>query len=495
MSTSDTTTETFDSLDPASGEVVGTYPVHDAAAVDAAVDRARIAAHWWGELGFAGRAERLQRWKGVITRRMAQLGEVVHAETGKPHPDAQLEIVLAIDHIAWAAKHARKVLGPQRRSPGLLLANFSATVQYDPMGVVGVIGPWNYPVFTPMGSIAYALAAGNAVVFKPSEYTPGVGRWLVEAFAEAVPEQPVLQLVTGFGETGAALCRAGVDKVAFTGSAKTGRRVMGACAETLTPVVIEGGGKDSLLVDADADLDAAADAAAWGGLSNAGQTCVGVERVYVHEKVHDEFLAKLVAKVKEVRPGSDPGAQIGPITMPAQLDVIRGHIQDALARGGKALTGGADAVGERFVQPTVLVDVPEDSAAVTEETFGPTLTVARVRDMDDAVERANATRYGLGNTVFSKARGVELARKLKSGMVAVNSVISFAGIPSLPFGGVGESGFGRIHGPDGLREFSRAKAIAKPRFRAPLELTTFSRTDKVDKVVAKLITALHGGKK
>ncbi|HEY4022091.1 MAG TPA: aldehyde dehydrogenase family protein, partial [Pseudonocardiaceae bacterium] len=234
--------ETFDSLNPATGEVVASYPIDDTATVDAAVDRARIAAHWWAGLGFAGRAERLQRWKGVLTRRMAQLGEVSHAETGKPHSDAQLEIVLAIDHIAWAAKNARKVLGPHRRSPGLLLANFVATVEYEPMGVVGVIGPWNYPVFTPMGSIAYALAAGNAVVFKPSEYTPGVGKWLVDSFAEVVTEQPVFQLITGYGETGDALCRAGVDKLAFTGSARTGRKVMAACAETLTPVVIEGGG-------------------------------------------------------------------------------------------------------------------------------------------------------------------------------------------------------------------------------------------------------------
>ncbi len=483
---------TFDSLDPNTGDVLASYPIHDVATVDAAVDRARIAAHWWAGLGFAGRAERLQRWKGVLTRRMAQLAEVVHAETGKPHADAQLEIVLAIDHIAWAAKHARKVLGVHRRSPGLLLANFVATVEYEPLGVVGVIGPWNYPVFTPMGSIAYALAAGNAVVFKPSEYTPGVGKWLVDAFSEVVTEQPVLQLLTGFGETGSALCRSGVDKLAFTGSARTGRKVMGACAENLTPVVIEGGGKDSLLVDSDADLDAAADAALWGGMSNAGQTCVGVERVYVHQQVHEEFTAKLVEKAKQLRAGGDAGAKLGPITMPSQLKVISEHIADAISRGGRALVGGPDAVGERYVQPTVLVDVPEDSRAVTEETFGPTLTVAKVRDMDDAVERANATRYGLGNTVFSKSRGVELARRLRSGMVSINSVISFAGIPSLPFGGVGESGFGRIHGPDGLREFARSKAIARPMFPAPLELTTFARTEKVDKLVAKLITVLHG---
>jgi acyl-CoA reductase-like NAD-dependent aldehyde dehydrogenase len=178
--------------------------------------------------------------------------------------------------------------------------------------------------------------------------------------------------------------------------------------------------------------------------------------------------------------------------MPKQLGVIRDHIADALNRGGKALLGGADSVGDRFAQPTVLVDVPEDAKAVTDETFGPTITIAKVRDMDEAVAKANATRYVLGNTVFSKRRGTELAQRLRSGMVAINSVISFAGIPSLPFGGVGDSGFGRIHGPDGLREFTRSKAIARPRFRAPLQLTTFSRPEKTDKLVAKLVTLLHG---
>ncbi|MFL6143386.1 MAG: aldehyde dehydrogenase family protein [Labedaea sp.] len=483
---------TFDSLNPATDEVVGTHPVNTADEVAAAVARAHEAAAWWQGLGFAGRAERLRRWKGMITRRAGQLAEVVHAETGKPHGDAMLEIVLAIDHTAWAAKHASKVLGPQKRSAGLLMSNQAATVEYQPLGVIGVIGPWNYPVFTPMGSIVYALAAGNAVVFKPSEYTPGVGRWLVDSFADIVPEQPVFQLLTGFGETGAALCRAGVDKLAFTGSPGTGRKIMAACAETLTPVLIEAGGKDALLVDADADLDAAADAAVWGGMSNAGQTCVGVERVYVHEQVYDSFVDKVVAISKQVRAGSDEAAQIGPITMPGQLQVIRRHIADALARGGRALVGGADAVGDRFVQPTVLVDVPEDSVAVTEETFGPTLTIAKVADMEEAVTKANATRYGLAATVFSKRRGMELARRLRSGMTSVNSVISFAGIPSLPFGGVGESGFGRIHGPEGLKEFTRAKAIARQRFKPMMTLTTFSRTPKTDARVAKLITLLHG---
>ncbi|GAB3485601.1 aldehyde dehydrogenase family protein [Amycolatopsis cihanbeyliensis] len=484
--------ETFDSLNPATDEVVGTHPVHTAADVEQAVARAREAAAWWDSLGYAGRAERLRRWKGVLARRLAQLCEVVHTETGKPRGDAQLEAVLAIEHIAWAGKHAGKVLGRQRRSPGLLLSNQAATVEYQPLGVVGVIGPWNYPVYTPMGSISYALAAGNAVVFKPSEYSPGVGKWLVDAFQEVVPEHPVLQLVTGFGPTGAALTGAGVDKIAFTGSTATGKKIMASAAETLTPVVIEAGGKDPLLVDADADLDAAAEATVWGAFSNAGQTCVGVERVYVHERVHDEFVAKVVELSGQVRGGSDEGAQYGPMTMRSQLDVIRGHIADALARGGRALTGGPEAVGDRCVQPTVLVDVPEDSEAVREETFGPTVTIAMVADMDEAVEKANNSRYGLASTVFAKRRGMELARRLRTGQTAINAPLSFAGIASLPFGGVGDSGFGRIHGPEGLREFARPKAIARQRFSALLALTTFARTEKTDALVAKLTAVLHG---
>jgi aldehyde dehydrogenase (NAD+) len=394
---------------------------------------------------------------------MAELADVVHRETGKPLADAKLEIGLAVQHLAWAAAHAGKVLGRRRVPPGLLLAHQSASVEYLPFGVVGVIGPWNYPVFTPMGSIGYALAAGNAVVFKPSELTPGVGVWLADSLEEVLPGRALLQAVVGGSETGEALCRAKIDKLAFTGSTATGRRVMSTCAENLTPVLIEAGGKDALLVDEDADLEAAADGAVWGACANAGQTCTGVERVYVHERVYDEFLTRLVDKAKDVDATDDVRAKIGPITMPSQLDVIRGHIDDALARGGRAVLGGPEAVGDRFVQPTILVDVPEDSTAVTEETFGPTMTVTKVKDMDEAVALTNASRYGLGSTVFSKSRGMETAERLRVGMTAINGVITFAGVPSLPFGGIGDSGFGRIHGPDGLKEFCYAHAITRQR--------------------------------
>src|SRR5918994_7030008 len=218
-----------------------------------------------------------------MAQRIDELTELMHREGGKPLDDALIEATTALEHLDWAARKAEKVLGPRRVSAGLLMANQAASLEYEPLGVVGVIGPWNYPILTPVGSIAYALAAGNAVVFKPSEYTPIVGQWLVDTFAEVVPEQPVLQAVHGLGDVGAALCRSGVDKLAFTGSTATAKKVMAACADTLTPVLLEAGGKDAMIVDADADLDAAAEACVWGALTNAGQTCVGIERVYAVE--------------------------------------------------------------------------------------------------------------------------------------------------------------------------------------------------------------------
>jgi acyl-CoA reductase-like NAD-dependent aldehyde dehydrogenase len=491
--------ETFESVNPATGEVLATYGIDSEREVASAVRRARSAAQWWGGLSFADRRLRLLAWKSHLTRSMGRLTQLVHDETGKPLDDATLEVVNTILHLDWAARHAHSVLKPRRVRSGIAMANQASSVEYHPLGVIGVIGPWNYPVFTPMGSIAYALAAGNAVVFKPSELTTGVGQWLVWSFTEVLSEvfgdtEPVLQLVTGLGDTGAQLARSGVSKLAFTGSAATARKVLAAAAETLTPVLAECGGKDALLVAADADLDAAADAAAWGAMSNAGQTCVGVERVYVAEAVYHSFLDKLADRVAKLRPGDDVRAAYGPMTMPAQVDVVRRHLADAVARGGRALHGGLDSVRSPYIHPIVLVDVPADSAAEREETFGPVVSVTSVPSLADAVRMANASPYALGSAVFTKRRraGLQAARALRSGMTSVNSVVSFAAVPSLPFGGSGESGFGRIHGADGLREFSRAKAITRQRMRPLVRTTTFQRSDQDMERIVKLVTVLHG---
>jgi succinate-semialdehyde dehydrogenase / glutarate-semialdehyde dehydrogenase len=484
------------SLNPATGDVVATFGVTGAAAVRRAVACARDAASWWGGLDWAARRGRLICWQRLIVGGMDELAELMRAEVGKPADDARLEIIAAVEHLHWAATHARRVLRPRRVAPGPLAMNLAATVEYEPLGVVGVIGPWNYPVLTPMGSLAFALAAGNAIVFKPSEYSPASGVWLARRFAEAVPEQPVLQVIPGYGATGAALCRAGVDKVAFTGSPATGRKIMATCAETLTPVVIEGGGKDAAIIDADADVAAAADAVAFGAMGNAGQTCVGIERAYVADAVYDEFLRRLSGIASRVRVGSADDAQVGPLTMPGQPEIVRQHIEDAIARGGRAVYGGPESVRPPYAGPVILTGVPEDSVAVTDETFGPTITVTRVADVDEAIAKANATRYGLGSAVFARDRrsALSIARRLRSGMASINSVQGFAMVSGLPFGGRGDSGFGRIHGADGLREFAHPKAITRQRFKPAAKLLSFDRTAKDMTTTLRLVRLLRGAR-
>ncbi|WP_433827057.1 aldehyde dehydrogenase family protein [Actinoplanes sp. CA-015351] len=478
------------STNPATGDEAGRVPVADEKAVVAAVERAKAAAIWWQSIGFEGRKVRLLRWRTLLVERIQELAELTYAEAGKPVTDGIIEVTAAVEHLDWAAKNAKRVLGPRKVRTRLLLAEHSGHLEYQPFGVVGVIGPWNYPIVTPIGPISGALAAGNTVVFKPSEYTPVVGQWLADTFAEIVPEHPVLQVVHGFGDVGGALCRSGVGKVSFTGSTATGKKVMMACAENLVPVVIEAGGKDALIVDADADVSAAAEAAVWGSMTNAGQTCIGIERVYAVAPVYDAFVEAVVAKAGTLRTGEE----IGPITMPKQLDIIRDHIEDALAKGGRAVLGGASSVQAPYVAPTVLVDVPADSSEMREETFGPTLTITKVRDADEAVEKANDTPYGLGGSVFAKKNGIRIARRLRSGMVAVNGTLTFVGMGNLPFGGVGESGFGRIHGEDGLREFARPKAITVRRAKSLLPAMTFERTPAQVQQIVKALRLLYGRK-
>jgi aldehyde dehydrogenase (NAD+) len=483
---------TFESLNPATGAVIGTFPVHGEDEVNAAVGQAHNAAAWWRGLGFDGRERRMKAFKAVLANRGDELCELIHLETGKPVDDARIELVLAIEHMDWAVRHASKVLGPRRVPTTMNYLNHRATLEYLPVGVVGVIGPWNYPLHTPMGSITYALAAGNAVVYKPSEYTPACGEWIVEAFNDVVGEHPVLQLVTGEGTTGAALCRSRVNVIAFTGSARTGRKVMAACAENLTKVVMECGGNDAMIVAADADIDAAAAAAVWGGCSNAGQTCAGVERVFVEAPVYDEFVAKAVAAAQQLKAGRELGDAFGPITMPSQIDVISEHLREALDAGATALVGGLESIRAPFVDPVVLVDVPADAKLMTEETFGPLLPITKVKDLGEAVRLANDSTYGLGAAVFAGEDGEAVARQLNVGMVSVNSVLTFAALPALPFGGRGESGFGRIHGEDGLREFATPRGMTVKRFNVPADAARFDRHPKLMSLLAKATKLRHG---
>jgi len=482
------TTATFDKADPATGEVIAQYKNFSRDEVFTCVDSAHLASLRWAEFGFTARKRTLLKWASNITKNQKEIAQLVASECGKPIGDASLEVSIAIDHIAWAAKHAEQIMRKQDRPSGLLMFNMKAQVQRSPLGVVGVIGPWNYPIFTPMGSIAYALAAGNTVVFKPSEYTPGVGKWLADSFAQIAPFENILSTVTGLPDTGKALTESAVNKISFTGSTRTAKKVAASCAERMIPVVLECGGKDPVIVDTDADLKLAAEYALWSAMANAGQSCIGAERVYVVESVADQFIEIITNMAKKIQIGKD----YGPATMPSQLNVIQSHLDDAKARGAKFLVGGADSVKGAFVEPVIMVDVPEDSTAMTQETFGPTLAINKVLNTDEAIRLSNASSYGLAAAVFSKGNGEQIASKLACGMVSINSVFLFAAIPSVPFGGVKDSGYGRIHGAEGLLEYTYARTVVKTRFKIPLKFTSFGRTKLSEKVLTTLIKRLHG---
>ena len=482
------TSATFEKCDPATGEVIGQYQNFSQDEVFACVDAANLANARWQEFGFTARKKTLLKWASFITKNQKEIAQLVASECGKPIGDASLEVSIAIDHIAWAAKHAEQIMRKQDRPAGLLMFNMKAQVQRSPLGVVGVIGPWNYPIFTPMGSIAYALAAGNTVVFKPSEYTPGVGKWLADSFAQIAPFENILTTVTGLPDTGRALTESAVNKISFTGSTRTAKKVAASCAERMIPVVLECGGKDPVIVDTDADLKLAAEYALWSAMANAGQSCIGAERVYVVESVAEQFIEIITKLAKKIEVGKD----YGPATMPSQLKVIQSHLDDAKAMGAKFLVGGTDSVKGAFVEPVIMVDVPESSTAMTQETFGPTLAINKVINTDEAIRLSNASSYGLAAAVFSKRNGERIASKLACGMVSINSVFLFAAVPSVPFGGYKDSGYGRIHGAEGLLEYTYARTVVKTRFKIPLKFTSFGRTRLSEKILTTLIKRLHG---
>jgi acyl-CoA reductase-like NAD-dependent aldehyde dehydrogenase len=482
--------ERLSSFNPTTGALVGSVPIHTPAEVDAAVARARAAAATWGGLSFAARGEELAVFRRNLAAATDELVALLREENGKPELEAVVEVLQSLGHLAHATGRAEKALAP-RKVPSGMLANFRATISYHPLGVVGVIGPWNYPLYTPFGSIAYALAAGNTVVWKPSELTPLVAVKVAEIAARSFALPDVLQVVTGAGATGGALARAAVDKLAFTGSAPTGRRVMIAAAERLTPVLLELGGKDPMIVDDEADVARAAEACVFGALTNAGQACVSVERVYVTAGVHDRFVEEVVKEVRGLKVGGDDG-HLGAMTSAAQVAIVRDHLEDAIAKGAKVHTGGPGAISGGFIQPTVLTEVTHAMKIMTEETFGPVIPIAKVATVDEAVTLANDSRYGLGSTVFGGKAARAVAGRLRAGMTSINAVLGFAGIPSLPFGGMGESGSGRIHGDEGLREFSRTKSTAEQLVAIPLNMMSFRQPAGSAGRMKGLIHQLYG---
>jgi succinate-semialdehyde dehydrogenase/glutarate-semialdehyde dehydrogenase len=454
------TTREIISYDPATGEEVGRVPVRSAEDVAGAVARARAAQKGWGALSFRERAGLVMRARAIVLEELDEIAALISRESGKPAAEAiAMEIVPTLDLMQFFARRTERLLKPEKIDIGLYrFMGRSSLIEYRPLGVVGVISPWNFPWAIPLGEVVMALMAGDAVVLKPSELTPFVALKIGDVFERAGLPRGVLEIMTGDGPTGAALVEAGADKIMFTGSVATGKRVAEAAARELIPVVLELGGKDPMIVFDDADLDAASSAAVWGAFANAGQACASVERCYVQESVAEDFTARVVEKVKALRQSIGDAADICAMSSERQLRTVEEHVTDAVARGARILTGGSRAHGinERgaFHEPTVLANVDHTMAIMRDETFGPVLPVMTFKTEDEAVRLANDSDFGLTASVWTRriSRGRRVASRIEAGTVMVNEVLYTHGIAQTPWGGVKQSGLGRTHGRLGLLE-------------------------------------------
>ena len=506
--------------DPATLEPLGSVPVMDEETVRAVVARGRKAQRVWATTSFDERRAVMRALLDAILAQQAEICALCVRDSGKTMVDAALgEIFPVCEKIRYVLAHGERDLRPERRPSGFL-AHKRARVEYPPLGVVGVICPWNFPFHNIYCPMVPALFAGNAVVAKVSEWTSWSGAALVEVVRAVLREcgqsPDLVQIVTGYGETGAALVTSGVDKVFFTGSPQNGKKVMAAAAPGLVPVVLELGGKDPLIVCDDADLDHAARQAMLGVFTAAGQMCVGAERIYVFDAVHDAFVERVRARVAALRQGpapipSDvaavagvgesrtraPVVDIGAMTMPRQLRILEDLVADAVAKGARVLAGGKRApaaLGGQFFEPTLLVDVDHSMRITQEEQFGPIMVVIRARDEAEAIRLANDCPYGLGSSVFTRdrARAERMASRIRAGMTVVNDYGLAYMIQSLPFGGVGLSGFGRINGREGLRACCNEKAVVTDRIALGAGVAVYPVQRETFSVVEGAVRLIYG---
>jgi betaine-aldehyde dehydrogenase len=474
-------TDSIEVHNPATGGLIATLPVDSPEAVAEKVARVRANQPEWEAMGIEGRYHWLGKLRDWLLDNQDRVLDTMQLETGKVRADATNEPGYLADLINFYGTRAARFIGEESVRPhSPLLASKKLRIQYRPYPVVGIISPWNFPLILSLGDAIPALQAGCAVVVKPSEFTPLGLAEVVEAWKQEIGGPDVLDCVHGTGETGGALVDE-VDFLQFTGSDRTGRKVMARAAETLTPVSLELGGKDPMIVLSDADLDRAANAAAWGGMMNSGQICLSVERIYVEEPAYDEFVGKLTAEVGRLRQGVDAASDpkdVGAMTSPNQTAIVEDHVSDAIAAGAKALTGGKRANGPGdYFEPTVLVDVDHSMKVMRDETFGPVVGVMKVRDAEEAVRMANDSPYGLGGSVFGeRERAEQVARRVECGAVNVNDVLINYFAMDVPMGGWKQSGIGFRHGEPGIKKYCRSESLVITRFGGKREPTWYPYT-------------------
>ena len=479
-------------VSPATLEVVGTVPTVAPEAVQELVAEARLAQERFGEVPLEERRALLVRLADVVLERADQIADTIVAETAKPRVEAfATELFPALDALTWLARNAAKLLAPERVPyPQLHLRHKRAEVHYEPVGVVGVISPWNFPFSIPFTQAAFAVAAGNAVVLKPSELTPLSGALVEELFAAAGAPPSLVRVAQGDGDIGSALVRAhGLGKVIFTGSGETGRLVAAAAGERLVPVTLELGGKDPMVVLDDAELPRAVDGALWASFFNCGQVCSGVERIYVENALYEPFVEELAFQARSL--------ELGPLISREQRAHVEELVGDAVDRGARVVAGGVapDRVGW-FYEPTVLVDVPAGARIEHDETFGPVVTVARVPDEAAAVRAANGGTFGLGASVWTRSseRAARVAGRLRAGSVWHNDHAYTYAAAQATWGGRGASGFGRTHSKHGLYDLTSPKFVDRDAGRVPVPWW-FPYDDDATLAFRGLAGVLYGSRK
>lgn len=488
---------TIEVICPADGRVVGSVPDLEASGVAEQAKRLRTAQPEWEALGPDGRAKHMLRFLDWIFDNEAKLVGIMQEETGKSWGDASLEVAMAVDLINYYASNAAKFLDDRSVSPvGLGNKTKKLRVFARPYQLVGMLTPWNGPLGGPMLDGVAALMAGAAVLFKPSEFTPLTWAEACRGWEEDLGLPPVIANVTGGPETGAAVVDE-VDMVMFTGSTNTGRQIAARAGERLIPCSLELGGKDPMIVLSDADIDRASSGAAWGAMWNSGQICISVERVYVDESVYDEFVTKVTEKVARLRQGMDPdgsyATDVGAMCTPAQLDVVEKHVEDALAKGARVLTGGKRGDNGLFFEPTVLVDVDHSMLCMRDETFGPTIPIMKVSDENEAIRLANDSRYGLSASVWTRdrARADRVARKVEAGAVNQNNVMMSTFQLPVPMSGWKNSGVGsRSGGAAGILKFCRQQTVVSERVHLSAEPHWYPYVSKKSRFQAKMVRFL-----
>ncbi len=459
--------DTLPSINPATGEVLAHFERTPASQLPEIISRARIAQSVWAKLPIRNRCEKLRGLRDRIMASRKELADAVVRESGKPRVEALFaDIFVALDSAEYWSRNAASALRTRRVPHHSTAAKAKrGYLAYDPLGVIAIISSWNYPLAIPLSQIIPAVAAGNAVVCKTSDFTPQCGALIEKLFIDAGFPNDLVKIVQGGGEVGQALIDASPDKVLFTGSVATGRRVAEACAKRLIPSVLELGGKDAMIVLADADLEVASSAAVWGGYTNCGQVCLSVERLFVEQASAEKFIALCVEKTKKLRTGagSDPATDVGPLIRPEHVRRMIDLVEDAVSRGAKLLCGGSPRpeLGPNFFEPTVIAGVDSSMKLFQEETFGPILAIQVVGNVREAITRANDSPFALAASIWTKnkSRGMALAVELRAGAVMVNDAISYFGIAEAPHGGCGASGWGRTHGKAGLLEMVQMKYI------------------------------------